>query len=199
MRRGFKSEAEKIAATERAAIGLKPIEPIDACAYAHHRGVVVLDIAALKLPEKHRKQLVDMDCESWSGLTLKEGGRHFILVNPAHAPTRQVNTLMHELAHIYLRHVPSRVDLSKSGLMLLSDYPDQQEQEADWLAGVMLLPRVALIHYRSRGWVVEQICAKYGVSAQLCEWRIRMTGVEAQLKTPRTAIDPRDLRTGLDF
>jgi Zn-dependent peptidase ImmA (M78 family) len=89
---------------------------------------------------------------------------------------------MHELAHISLRHVPSRVDLSVSGLMLLSDYPDQQEQEAEWLAGAMLLPRAALIHHRSRGWGVDQICAKFSVSATLCQWRIRMTGVDSQLK-----------------
>jgi len=66
--------------------------------------------------------------------------------------------------------------------MLLSDYPDQQEQEAEWLAGAMLLPRDAIFFYRSRGWAAEQICAKFGVSVPLCEWRIRMTGVDMQLK-----------------
>jgi hypothetical protein len=58
--------------------------------------------------------------------------------NPANALTRQRNDLMHELAHIELKHVPARVDFSKSGLLLLSDYSDEQEQEADWHAAARL-------------------------------------------------------------
>jgi Zn-dependent peptidase ImmA (M78 family) len=55
---------------------------------------------------------------------------------------------MHELAHLILKHVPARVDVSKTGLLLLSEYSDQQESEADWLAAAILLPRDALVLHR---------------------------------------------------
>ena len=90
--------------------------------------------------------------------------------------------MMHELAHITLKHIAKRVDVSATGLMLLSDYPADQEDEADWLAAAVLLPRDALHHYRSQGWTADQICQEYCVSPQLCAWRLRMTGVEAQLR-----------------
>lgn len=163
-------------------MGLTPMAVIDPWVYSASLGVVVLAFDALKLEPRHCEQLLVKDDESWSGLTLKEGGTHFVVLNPSHMVERQRNTLVHELSHIQLGHVPGRVDISSSGLMLLSDYPDDQEQEADWLAGAILLPRDALYHHRSRGLTSSEIAHAYGVSQQLSDWRLRMTGVEAQLK-----------------
>ena len=187
MRRGFKAEAERRAQDVRGELGLSQLDPLCPWEYASHLGVVVLDFDLLDLDARHRKQLTNTDPESWSGVTLKEAGRFFVLLNPSDTRPRQVSTLMHEVAHIVLRHVPGRVDVSKSGLMLLSDYPEEQEQEADWLAATLLLPREALEHYRRLGWTPEMICERYGVSGQLCAWRLRMTGVEAQLGRGRRA------------
>lgn len=182
MRRGFKAEAERIALEVREALGIAAKAPIDPWAYASHLGVVVLDFGTLGLTPEHCQQLLKIDPDSWSGLTLKDGGRHFVVINPEHPRPRQCNTMMHELAHITLKHIAKRVDVSATGLMLLSDYPADQEDEADWLAAAVLLPRDALQHYRSQGWTSDQICQEYCVSPQLCAWRLRMTGVEAQLR-----------------
>jgi Zn-dependent peptidase ImmA (M78 family) len=94
---------------------------------------------------------------------------------------------MHELAHIILEHVPAEVGVSPSGLVLLSDYSAEQEEEADWLGAALLLPEAALIQYRSRGMSIEAIAQIFGVSAQLCAWRSRMTGVEKRLAFRRRA------------
>jgi Zn-dependent peptidase ImmA (M78 family) len=187
MRRGFKAEAERIALNVRERLGLDPKAPVDPWIYANTLGVVVLDFESLGLPSEHRRQLLEIDPESWSGLTLKDGGKYFVVLNPADPKSRQCNTMMHELAHIHLKHVPKRVDISASGLMLLSDYPADQEDEADWLAAAVLLPRDALHHYKSLGWTTPQICEAFNVSTQLCDWRLRMTGVNAQLHRRRPA------------
>ena len=89
---------------------------------------------------------------------------------------------MHELAHIELRHVPARVQVSETGMLLLSEYSEDQEQEADWHAAALLLPRDGLMHMRSRQKTSDQIAAHYGVSKQLTEWRLRMTGVDVQIR-----------------
>jgi Zn-dependent peptidase ImmA (M78 family) len=182
LRRGFKTLAEKHALEARTALKLAPIAPLDPWAYAKHLKVAVLDFHGLGLPPETVHQLVVADEQSWSAMTLSDEGKLAIVLNPSHAATRQRNDLTHELSHIELGHQPARVELSEAGLMLLSDYSDEQEQEADWRAAALLLPRQGLIHHRSRGLGTPEIAAHYGVSPQLCDWRLRTTGVETQLR-----------------
>jgi Zn-dependent peptidase ImmA (M78 family) len=104
-----------------------------------------------------------------------------VILNSSHPKTRQANTLMHEIAHIELKHVPNRVELSELGLLLLSDFSVEQEEEADWLAGSLLLPRNGLMRHRARGASANGIAQIFGVSDELCTWRLRMTGIDRQL------------------
>jgi Zn-dependent peptidase ImmA (M78 family) len=66
---------------------------------------------------------------------------------------------MHELAHIQLKHTPARVAVSKLGVLLISDYSDEQEQEADWHAAALLLPSEGLVEMRVRNDTVTRIAA----------------------------------------
>jgi hypothetical protein len=181
VQRGFKSRAEESSRQARLDLGLNEDDPLDPWRYASHLGVEVLALLDLDLDPVHLEQLTTVDPSSWSGMTLEDEGAKFIVLNPAHARVRQRSTLMHELAHVRLRHVPARVDVSPNGHLLLSDYDLVQEEEADWLAGTLLLPRVALVRDRGRGCSVVEIAENFGVSVQLCSWRLQMTGVEAQL------------------
>lgn len=159
------------------------VAPLDPWAYAAYLAVRVFDFAALGLEREVIRQLTEIDASSWSALTLQEGDVSAIVINPAHAKVRQRNDLAHELSHILLRHVPARVDISPSKLLLLSDYSDDQEQEADWQAGALLVPRNGLVHLRSRQKKsVADIAEHFGVSTSLCEWRLRMTGVDVQIR-----------------
>jgi len=182
MRRGFKTEAETRSASARRAMKLAAHAPLDPWNYAAHRNVVVLDIKALCLDTATLQQLTVVDPSSWSAMTLKDGDQFGIVINPAHVPWRQSNDLMHELAHIDLNHVPARVDVSPNGLLLLSDYSDEQELEADWLAAALLVPREGLMRLRRQQQNVTEIAGFFGVSNQLCEWRLRMTGVDTQIR-----------------
>lgn len=133
-----------------------------------------------------KNQLVIRDPESWSAMTLVFEEIHAIVVNPAHAITRQRVDLVHELSHIEHKHVPARVEVSATGVLLLSDYSDDQEQEADWQADAHLLPRDALMQMRAQDATKERIAAYYGISLQLCEWRLRMTGVDVQIRRAKS-------------
>jgi Zn-dependent peptidase ImmA (M78 family) len=182
LRRGFKTEAEARAASARVVFDLSPLAPVDPWAYAKHLGILVLDFKSLELSEKSSRHLLVTDSSSWSAMTLKEGKTIAIVLNPSHARTRRCNDLMHEVAHIELKHQPNRVDVSRTGLLLLSDYSEEQELEADWLAATILLPRNVLVSQRRRGHTIEQIATAYGVSEDLCEWRLRMTAVDVQIR-----------------
>jgi Zn-dependent peptidase ImmA (M78 family) len=189
MRRGLKAQAEKAAAAARTALRVAPLSALDPWAYAKCLGLVVLDFAELGLSKATTRQLLVVDSESWSAMTLREGSTTAIVVNSSHKITRRRSDLMHEIAHFELRHLPSRVEVSKNtGMLLLSDYSDDHELEADWHGAALLLPRAALTHYRARRNTVTEIAALYGVSEQLCEWRLRMTGVDIQLRRTHGAM-----------
>jgi Zn-dependent peptidase ImmA (M78 family) len=171
-----------MSAQARQDLGLAPMAPLDPWLYSAHVGIIVLDFHEIDLSSECRQRLLVTDSESWSGMTLREDGITAIVVNPSHSRGRQSSTLMHELAHVILKHVPAKVDVSSTGLLLLSDYSDDAESEADWLAAAMLLPRDVLISRRRLGESISDIAEAYGTSDQLCEWRVRMTGVDVQLR-----------------
>jgi Zn-dependent peptidase ImmA (M78 family) len=186
LRRGFKTFAERSSLAARHALGLAASAPLDPWLLANYLNVVVLKFGDLKLTPESVEQLTHTDAGSWSAMTLHVDSKHAIVVNPAHALTRQRVDLMHELAHVQLKHTPARVEVSKLGVLLLSDYSDEQEQEADWHAAAFLLPREGLVEMRARSDSVTQIAAYYGVSESLCAWRLRMTGVDVQIRRGRT-------------
>jgi len=121
VRHGFKAQSERSAASARTALGLKPNAALDPWEYAKHLKVTVLDFETLRLSKQTKSQLIIHDPDSWSGMTLQVDGKFSIVLNPRHALTRQRSDLMHELAHIELRHSPARVEVSESGLLLVSD------------------------------------------------------------------------------
>lgn len=131
------------------------------------------------------EQLTIHDPEVWSALTLCHNGRYLIVLNSAHAKTREANTLMHELSHLIIGHKPARLDITNDGLMILSSYDKQHEDEANWLAAALLLPRDALLHARRQGMNNDEAAAHYGCSVALFTMRVQTTGVDVQLRRAR--------------
>ena len=83
--------------------------------------------------------------------------RALVIYNPEHSSGRQSNDIMHELAHLILDHKPTTVILSQDGSLVMRSFNQQQEEEADWLAGCLLLPRDALVHSVKAGLTAQQI------------------------------------------
>lgn len=187
MRRGFKAWCETTATRYRAELGLKPQEPLDLKDLAAHLGVIVWRPEEIpELSGSSLRQLTDHDSDSWSAVTIRHGDTNLTIVNSAHAPTRQRSSLSHELAHIMLDHEPGRIDLSPAGHLLLSSYEQEQEEEADWLSGTLLVPRQGLaIAYRSNP-DPRILADRFHVSVDMLNWRLRMTGVATQVRRART-------------
>lgn len=182
MRRGFKAQAERLAADHRSGLGLTPQDRLEPKPFLESKGLLVWTPAQIpNISPATVEHLTVTDPDSWSGVTVREGEQRAIIVNSAHPKTRQANTLMHEWAHLELNHKPSRVDRSGGGILLLSDYPADLEEEADWLSGCMLAPRDGLLHHSRNGRSVVEIAAHYGISEPLTKWRIGKTGVRRQL------------------
>ena len=88
---------------------------------------------------------------------------------------------MHELAHIILGHELASAMLTGAGDFVPSTYNQEQEDEAAWLGGTLLLPRPALLWMRRQRLSDEEAATHFGVSPDLLRWRIRMTGIDYQL------------------
>jgi len=79
---------------------------------------------------------------------------------------------MHELAHRIRKHDPEEMIVPSEGLMLLKAYDKVREEEADWLAGSLLLSRDPLVDTRRLGLSDDEVTAQYGVSKRMYRYRL---------------------------
>ena len=185
-RRGFKTWAERTSLRVRQKLKVSSESPLDPFKLAELLGVPVLtpnDLA--DLTEDVRRRLVNDHRDCWSAITVTNGSGHLVVVNAAHARTRLHSNLAHEIAHIILGHEPSMMFMSPQSGMALRTHNEEQEQEANWLAGCLLLPREALVLIRRKGMADEDACLQYGVSAAMLRFRFNVTGVDVQLLRAR--------------
>lgn len=187
MRRGFKSDCEKIAAAHRKELRLRLDASLDLEGLASHLGVLVWSPNDVpELPARSLEQLLERDSDSWSAVTLKIEATCLTIVNSEHSLNRQRSSLAHELAHIILKHKPDRIDVSTKGHLLLSTFEKEKEDEANWLSGALLVPREGLRRVFRRTNDSQQLADHFGVSTKLLEWRLRMTGVAVQARRAKS-------------
>lgn len=144
-------------------------------ALAKHLGIEVWTASQVPgLDQACLDVLVEKDADSWSAITLCAGVKDLIIVNPVHEGGRRASDIMHEIAHIIIGHDPARVDVTEDGFLILSSYNKQQEEEAKWLSGCLLLPREALLLIRRRATDPQVAEKMYGVSGQMLTFRQRV-------------------------
>jgi Zn-dependent peptidase ImmA (M78 family) len=187
-RRGFKTWCETVAEQRRRALSVSPTAALDPTLVAKDMGVAVVYIEQLpNLDTETLEHLTIGDPDAWSAVTVCAKNKYLIVLNSAHPKTRQANSLMHELAHIIIGHKPARLDITPDGMMILSSYDKNNEDEANWLAAALLVPREALLHARKRGFTNEEAANHYGCSVQLFTFRVNTTGVDVQLRRRRNS------------
>jgi hypothetical protein len=180
-RRGFKSWCEETALKVRKHQGLAPTAPLSPFVLARELRVDVIQPADLKeLPEDVRRRLLGQHSDCWSAITIPGKRRPLIVYNPSHSAARQNSDLMHELAHIFLGHKPTMLFVDPNADLALRTHDKAQEEEANWLAGCLLLPREVLLHTKATDLSDESACRQYGVSAKMLTYRMNVSGVNLQ-------------------
>lgn len=181
MRRGFKAEAERVAASARSELGLGLQDRLDPMVLATHLSIPVVGLLELgrKSPTKSfHGYFSSVDPDSFSAITIIRGYHRLIVHNDAHHPNRQASNLAHELSHTLLEHEPAPLTDSEGQRF----WNGEVEQEATWLGAALLLPRDAALAMVKSGWPTPRIASHFGVSDDLCQWRIRETGILVQLQ-----------------
>ena len=181
--RGFKTWCEKIAAQHRRSLGLQPRDPLDSVSLAASLSIEVHSLDEVPGLDAVSRHTLLADSGGWSAVTLTNGTKSVVVLNSAHSAARSASDLMHELAHILIGHKAGRIDITEDGGLILNTYDRSQEDEANWLAGWLLLPREALL------WILQQrlepdvAALQYGASLAMFNYRLNVTGVKRQVRS----------------
>jgi IrrE N-terminal-like domain len=184
VKRGFKAEAERLASRLRREMGIASDTRLDVDKLARHLGIILQSADQLvPLAELERLDQLQPRCFSAATFHLPDGSI-VAVTNPLNDSTaRRDSDLAHELAHIILKHTPAQVD--RLGDLTFFDCDPEQEEEANWLAGCLLLPRPLLLRAARQGLTPEQVAEINAVSVEMARFRLNTSGVYLQVK--RTA------------
>jgi hypothetical protein len=199
VRRGFKAQAERNAAQLRDATGCSDRETMSLPRLAAHLKVEVLaGHRALGSAEPFRA-LHDEQAGAFSGATFHlPDGRIVVVYNPivyatgellspreaqTHGRTR--SDVAHELSHLVLGHDLREVKTIAGHPFFTCD--PEQEDEANWLAGCLLLPRPLLVDAAHRNEDNDYVAECHHVTVEMARWRMGVSGARLQAgRTRRT-------------
>lgn len=182
--RGFKAEAERRAAALWLELGNTITEPLDVTAAAALLDAKIV-MADELIPRTRLEQLEEVQPFAFSACTFEVNDRPIVVLNPLRAEGRQHADCAHELSHLLLRHqmrVPERI----GGYVFFTGNADQ-EDEAGWMAGALLLPRQAVLRAAHIGMDARAIADHYRTTEEMARFRINATGAALQARRSRKA------------
>jgi len=179
LKRGFKAHAERIAAAIRTELRLDSAKQVSPRGVAKIRGIEI--VAGNKLiPMARFEELKKLQADAFSACTFTPSpGNTVIVYYPLHHENRQNSDLAHEIAHVLLDHRLSRLERLNGMSFFACD--TEQEAEANWLAGCLLLPRDLLLRLLIDGFDEAGIAEQCHLSKQMVTYRINVTGIRRQL------------------
>lgn len=179
--KGFKKICEDKSVKLREELGFSSSAPLDPFALAEKLKINVLTPDQIEgISQQDLDVLLREDPDGWSAVTVCLAGKYLVILNSAHTGGRPASNLMHELSHILIGHKPSRIDLTEDGLLILNTYSQDQEEEANWMSGCLLLPREALLLIKRKRMAAYAVRKAYGVSEDMLNFRLNVSGVNKQ-------------------
>ncbi len=161
---------EEVATTQRSQLNYKAFEQLPASVLAQYFQVTI--VTPETVPNAELEQVKRLcNSNNWSaGIIWKNP--LIIVHNSRHAPTRQESNLMHELAHVILKHKMVGYD-SKTRLPLRRQ---QDEDEAVYLGGCLQIPRRGLLWAVQKKMTIAQIALHFNASEEMVKFRVNVTG-----------------------
>jgi IrrE N-terminal-like domain len=181
LRRGFKTEANALGAEIRRELDLLALDRLDTLLLAAHLEIPVIPLSEMLSDVPSVAHLLHIEPEAFSAVTVFAGPRRTIVHNDSHSTGRQSSNVAHEEAHGLLLHPPTPA-LDQRGCRL---WDQDVEDEANWLAGVLLVPEDAALAV-ARGWMTDEAAAlHFGVSEQMLNYRLNITGARLRVRRAR--------------
>lgn len=166
---GFKTRANKIALGVREKVGLSPVDRFEPHVLCRYFDIDLIPMTSLSCDFS---SLAGNDNHVFSAMLVSAGLKLAIVHNDTHHEFRQRSNICHELAHGLLGHKTS---------VLVHDgqrvHNRQIEEEADFLAGALLMPNEAALYVLSSG-LKSRAQSIYGISKPMLDYRLRMSGAQ---------------------
>ncbi|MFD5518728.1 ImmA/IrrE family metallo-endopeptidase [Streptomyces sp. NPDC127066] len=170
----------EVAQEERAGLGLGPRDPLDPYALAEEHGISVYTLGNLREADMSAEaftHFTEHRSSAWSAALVPLGSARVIVENESHQLVRRRSNIAHELGHHLLEH-------SFDGVILGEDHKrqfnEQQEKQASYIAGELLVPLAAVERMAFDGWDNERVATAYGVSKQFAQMQMKGQRVRAK-------------------
>ncbi|MCU0435375.1 MAG: ImmA/IrrE family metallo-endopeptidase [Bacteroidia bacterium] len=187
LRRGFKTEAEKKSIEFRKQMSLNSFDRLSATQLAEYFGIPIYTPQEIEgLSTQHLNTLLVTGHDCWSAAVIPlPDKKHIIIHNPKHSSVRQESNLMHELAHVICEHNCEEEDNYIGLPNIFRKYNEVQEDEANWMAGCLHIPREGIVWALKKGMTEAEIGEHFHASMDMVKYRINITGVRAQMNNAR--------------
>lgn len=178
--RWTQKEMARIAAEERASLGLGLMDPLDPYMLAEAWGLPVYPISSLgggDCPESTIQHFMTTSSKRWSAALVPVGAGRIVIENDSHQTVRRRSSLAHEMGHHLLEHpFPAGV--------LGADHEDLYskvvERQALYFSGELLAPTEACNKLAFRGDSNAEVAERFGISSQMAQ--MQMKGPRAYAK-----------------
>lgn len=139
------------------------------------------DPSSVKLPidlatilEKINLSLIQVKFDDPTIAGAYDKTQNAIYISSDDQKTRQLFTVAHELGHYFLNPRKSTDVFYRNQLNQFEDHFDNGEQEANWFAASLLMPKELV----EKVWKEEKkdeeiLAARFGVSASAAHWRLK--------------------------
>ncbi|PHZ84715.1 ImmA/IrrE family metallo-endopeptidase [Paremcibacter congregatus] len=175
-RRGFKAEAEWYALEFRRELQLSDTCPLNPRDLADLLSIPLMGMSELSDEVPQAVEHFSTDGESsFSGLTVFHGSKRLVIYNDNHGEERTNSNIAHELSHGILGH-PITPPMCEGGMR---NFNQDIEDEANFLAGALLLPKPAAKHALFSRMTTSEIITTYGISKEMIIWRLNISGAQA--------------------
>ena len=172
----FDKRCEAMAAAIRRDLGCLPWDPLPLDELLRDLGVQTCDPSQIPgVSESSLQVLFGDGAERWSAATSFKNGHTTVIFNPLLSPGKRTMAVTHELAHVLLAHTPSTFMFATDVAWGMQGYGLQNEAEAEWLMGCLLLPTPVLDRIVLGRWP-ESLEPLSGVTSELLHYRFRVTG-----------------------
>ena len=162
---------EAIATKQRNVLGFKAYKPLPAKVLANYFKATIFTAETVPNAEPEQVKVLCND-DSWSaGIIYRKP--LLIVHNSRHARVRQQSNLMHEFAHVILKHEMVRYD-AKTGLPLRKK---QYEDEAVYLGGCLQIPRRGLLWAKQSQMNLSQVALHFNASEEMVKFRSNVNGI----------------------
>lgn len=168
--KSFRKQCENIAAEKRMELALRIFDPLPAYLLAQKCEAIIRRPDEINMPEDVVKYF--LNDTNWWGI-LFPFDPPVIVYNPKQTPARFESTIMHELAHLILKHPTERIYFAPDG-SFRREYNSSIEAEAAYLGSCLQIPRRGLLWAVQRGMSNEEIARYFKSSVEMVAWRQNM-------------------------